>query len=258
MRTIMLAGAMFLALLLTSGASGQTVDLKLKDGKVLKDALVARVNDATYVVQTQDGLLELKGDELAPGALAEVDFSNRLRPAVTHHFDDVHADGTATRHWTIHFRNRDSKVWTELRMGLAPWELRMVDQRRFVDEHGMPLNVTYDPPRKKWQADRQKRVEYTLPLNVPLAPGEESKITGTATSAYAARTDEGWRYRFVGDYAEDRLLSLKVKLPQWAEVTSITPEPSATFDHDGCRYVMWRRFYHQGERFPLEIHYKLP
>ena len=258
MRTTMLVGALFLVTLASFPAQGQTTDIELKNGDVLKGALVARVNDATYVVQNGDELLELKGDELAPGTLDGVDFNSRRAPGLTHHFDDVHADGTATRHWTMFFNNHSKVVWTELRMGLAPWELRMVDQRRFVDEHGMPLHVTYDPPREKWKTDSKKVVRYELELNVPLAPGEESQITGTATSQYAAKTEDGWRYRFVGDYAEDRVLYLKVKLPQWAEITSISPPASATFEDDGCQYVMWRRYYRQGERYPLEIHYKLP
>lgn len=59
------------------------------------------------------------------------------------------------------------------------------------------------------------------------------------------------------DYAEDNLVWLKVRLPRGAGIRSITPQPSARFTQDGQEYVMWRRFYKQGEQFPLEIVYAL-
>lgn len=256
MRYFMLVGALILAT--AAVAAAPAVDLELKDGSVLKQVQVVRLQDATYLVQTADALLELSGDELAPAAVAGIDFDERRPPVPTNHCDILHADGTATRHWTMTIRNRSKKVWTELRMGLAPWELRHVDQRSFVDEQGQPLTVTYDPPREKWQADSDKVVRYALKLNIPLAPGEEADFTGTETETYLTQTEEGWRYRFVGDYTEDRLVYLKVKLPQWADIKKISPQPSATFEHEGSQYVMWRRFYQENERFPLEIYYTLP
>jgi hypothetical protein len=238
-------------------AYGQTLDLVLRDGTTLKEAKVMRLEQGRYMVQTEDALLELTEDDLKPGALAAVDFSKQKAPVLTNHYDELNADGTATRYWTMKIKNRWKKALTEIRMGLAPWELRMVDQRSYVDDHGVTLTSTYDPPREKWSQDSDKVVRHLLHLHTPLAPGETGSFTGSETSTHVIETESGKLYRFVGDYTEDRLLWLKVRLPQWAKIEDVTPAPSAQFEHEGCQYVMWRRYYQKGERFPLEIRYTL-
>jgi hypothetical protein len=258
MRAIVLIGIMVLAAtLLGTAVAAPALDVELENGKVLKDAEVVRLNPATYLVQADGQLLDLSEDELAEGTLKGVDFSKKRPPIPTHHYDQLNADGTGTRYWTMEITNRSKKVWTELRMGLAPWELRMVDQRRQVDSRGVELMSTYDPPRSKWKADSDKVVRHILHLDTPLAPGETEPITGSETSTLVLETDEGKLYRFVGDYTEDRLVNLKVRLPQWAKIERISPPASTTFEHEGCQYVTWRRFYKKGERFPLEVVYKL-
>ena len=258
MRTAMIVMAIMTLLLTVPVASGQTLDLVLRDGTTLKGAKVMRLEQGRYIAQTEDALLELTEDDLKPGTLAGVDFSKQKAPVLTNHYDELHADGTATRYWTMKIKNRWKKALTEIRMGLAPWELRMVDQRRHVDDHGVTLTSTYDPPREKWSEDSDKVVRHVLHLHTPLAPGETGSFTGSETSTHVMKTDEGLLlYRFVGDYTEDRLLWLKVRLPQWAEIEEVSPAPSAQFEHENCQYVMWRRYYQKGERFPLEIKYTL-
>ncbi len=231
--------------------------IKLRDGTALDNAVIVRLNPATYIVQTADALYELSEDELAPASLQGRDFPDQRAPLITQHYDEIHADGTATSTWTLPLNNRGKKAMTEIRMGLAFWERAMVDQRTFVDGRGTRLVSTYDPPRKKWADKPDKIIRHTLQLDVPLAPGESMTFTGTETTNTIRKTEEGLLYRYHGDYSEDRLVWLKVRLPQGAKIKRVSPAASVRFEHDKCEYLMWRRYYQKGEVYPLEVVYTL-
>ena len=64
-------------------------------------------------------------------------------------------------------------------------------------------------------------------------------------------------FRHPGDFAEDRLVYRKVRLPRDAEIVRVAPQPSARFSYDGFEFLTWRHFYKKGEQFPLEVVFTL-
>ncbi len=253
MKTTLILGLMLVAA--TCAAAPDTITLR--DGTKLEDAVILRLNPATYIVQTADVLYELSEDELDPASLQGRDFRDGRPPVITHHYEEIHADGNTTKYWTMHLNNRNNKAMTEIRMGLAFWERAMVDQRTFVDDRGTPLHSLYDPPREKWADKPNKIIRHTIPLNVPLAPGESMSITGSETSTKIQKSEEGLHYRFHGDYSEDRLVWLKVRLPLDAKIVRVSPAAGASFEDEGFQYLMWRRYFKKGEVYPMEVVYTL-
>ncbi len=231
--------------------------VKLRDGTTFKDAVLVRITPATFIVQTGDALYELTSDEISPSSLQDKDFRRSKAPVVAHHYDEVHLDGTVTMYYTLPLKNDGKKALTETRWGLAPWERDYAANRTYVDDRGVTLVPTYDPPVTQWGDHPGQRVQVNMPLSVPLAPGESMTITGRETTAWTHKTDEGIVYSSPGDYAEDRLIWRKVRLPLGAHIVRVTPPPSARFTHEGHEYVMWRRFYKQGEAYPLEVVFTL-
>lgn len=229
----------------------------LRDGTTFNHAVLVRLTPATFVVQTADALYELSEDEIDPATLRATHFTGAKPPLVTHHYDEIHADGTVTIHWSLPMHNDGRKAVTEMRMGLAPWERGHAAGRSYVDERGTPLISVYDPPLDRWEDRPDQQVRQIIPLAVPLAPGESTTITGRETVTWTRKTAEGLVYSSPGDYAEDRLVWRKVRLPRGATVIRATPEPSARFSHEGCEYLMWRRYYRANERFDLEVVYTL-
>lgn len=253
MKTLLIFGLMLAAVICSADPGTVT----LRDGTTLDNALIVRLNPATYIVQTDDKLLELSEDELAPASLQGHNFQDKRPPVITQHFDEVHADGTATRYWTLPITNHGRKAMTEIRMGLAFWERAVVDQNTFVDNRGMTLVSSYDPPREKWASQPDKIIRHTLAMNTPLAPGESMTFTGKQTTPRIHETKEGLLYRHNGGYSEDRLLWLKVRLPLDAQIVRMSPVPSVRFEHEGCQYLMWKHYYKKDEMFPLEVIYTL-
>ncbi len=250
--------AIFLVLMLTGAVcAAEPGTITLSDGTILEDAVIVRLNPATYIVQTKDSLFELSDDELDPASLRMHNFQDERPPVMTLHFDEIHADGTATRYWTLPITNDGKNAMTEIRMGLAYWERAMVDQVTYVDGRGISLVSTYDPPRKKWAKNPDKIIRHTLHLATPLAPGEKMTFTGSQTRNLIQGEGKKQHYRFNGDYSEDRLVWLKVRLPQDAKIEKISPAPNARFEHENSQYVMWKRYYKKGDIIPLEIFYTL-
>jgi hypothetical protein len=118
------------------------------------------------------------------------------------------------------------------------------------------LQPTFDPPRENWEPNWDRRVQVDMTLPIPVAPGEywHTAFRSTARVHYE-KVEGGYAWSHAGDYAEDRLVWLKVRLPQGASLIEATPEPSAIFEDGGFRYVMWRQFYHKGERRALRVEF---
>ena len=246
-------------ILVAAAATAETWSVKLADGTTHEGQFI-RLEAGRYLLQTEGTLLELTEDDIDP-----VTFESRTRADAaptrklveTRHYDELHADQTATQHWEMHLVNDSRKAITELRFGYAPWERKYADQRTYRDPFGNVLVPEYDPPRRDWSRKPDQRVQLSISLPVPVAPGETMTINGSETSPTVRRTEDGLHYVNVGDYAEDRLVWLKVRLPFDARIQRISPEPTARFEQDGFEFVMWRRFYARGERIPLEIVYTL-
>ncbi|HOX25517.1 MAG TPA: hypothetical protein PLL30_11900 [Candidatus Krumholzibacteria bacterium] len=240
-------------------SAGEPWTVTLSDGRTYEGTLV-RLTAGRYLLQTDTTLLELSEDDLDPRTFAVRARQDAVpeRPVgEIRHYDEVNANLTVTRWWTRHHVNEGRQAITEYRFGLAPHERALADRRTYRDWFGNELVPSYDPPRERWNEAPDARVQVTIPLAVPVAPGEEWPLTGSETSPLIERRGADLIYRHAGNYAEDNLVWLKVRLPRGATIRSITPQPSARFTQDGQEYVMWRRFYRQGERFPLEIVYAI-
>jgi hypothetical protein len=242
----------------TAGAETWTV--KLRDGSTHEGQLI-RLEAGRYLLQSEGTIYELSDDDIDPATFARHSRKDAQpdRPvAQTHLYDELHADGTATMHWESRVHNDSKKALTEMRFGLAPWERAHADARQYHDPFGNALVPSYDPPRERWAAKPDARIQVDLPLTVPVAPGETTIVNCQETAPRVQRTEKGFRYLNHGDYAENRLVWLKVRLPYGASIDSITPTPTARFTEEGYEYVMWRRYYAKGEMTPLEIRYTLP
>jgi hypothetical protein len=248
-------------LVLASGAlAAQIWDVTLRDGRTVEGSLV-RLEQGRYLLQTEDRLYELSDDDIAP-----VTFSVHPRreaaperPIVQdRQYVELAADGSETLHWMHHFTNDSPRAITEYRFGLAPWEQRTIDRRQLHDDFGRPLTLSFDPPRSEWQPGWDRRVKAAARLPVPVAPGETWSVGGRQTHPdVVVPTEQGLRYRHAGNYPEYRLVWRKVRLPRGASVVSVSPEPTARFEHDDFTYVMWRQFFREGEERFLDVIYTL-
>lgn len=231
----------------------------LTDGSRLEGTLL-RMAPARYILQTETTLYELTDDDLDPRTFSARAAREAVPARTIHdisHYDEIHADGTVTAWWVRSHVNNSRHAVDEYRFGLAPWEQLEADQRVYRDGFGNVLVPVYDPPREQWPSPPTGRVQVTLKYPVPVAPGETGKLSGSRPGFPVARRGDQFVFRAVGDYAEDNLVSLKVRLPHGARLVSVSPTASARFEVDGFEYVVWRRFYTKGERFPLEIAYTL-
>jgi len=251
-----------LTLLLLAGGAATAADpwtVTLADGTTYEGALV-RLAPARYLLQTDDALLELTDDDLDPRTFTVRARQEAVPAQPVHeirHYDELHADGTVTRWWTRRNVNEGRHAITEYRFGLAPHERGLADQCSYRDGFGNVLVPVYDPPRDQWPLHPDERIQVTLRLPVPVAPGEEWSISGRETAPWIQRRESGLVYRQAGDYAEDNLAWLKICLPQGAAIVSVSPPPSARFTQDDREYIMWRHYFKRGERYPLEVVYTL-
>ncbi len=258
-RFTVLTAAVALVAAATTARADDDWTVTLRDGSVHEGTLI-RVHPARYVLQTETALFELTDDDIDPRTFADRprrEARPRDKLSVADHYEELHRDGTATLRLILESVNSSRRALTEYRYGLAPWEQREIDNRQLLDQYGSPIALRFDPPREDWEPDWDRRVQVHAELPVPVAPGEPWSVTSIATrSAYLQEVDEGNRWRHVGDYAEDRILSLKVRLPRGTELVRTEPAATATFEDDGFTYVVWRQFYKKGERRPLAVIFK--
>jgi len=228
----------------------------LRDGTVHEGTLL-RIMPGLYILETDAALYELSDDDIDPRTFADRPRSEAQPTrslSVTNHHVELHWDGTAATYLTFFNHNQGGRVITEYRYGLAPWEQREIDQRTLRDGHGNVLHLEFDPPREEWEPYWDRRVQVSARLPIPVAPGEYWTVASqTIARANYRKVDGGWAWSHPGDYADDRLVWFKVRLPQGARMVEVSPEPSAIFDEGGFRYVIWRQFYRAGERRSLEV-----
>ncbi|MEJ2722014.1 MAG: hypothetical protein P8181_12885 [bacterium] len=167
-------------------------------------------------------------------------------------FEDVLPNGEIDVHSSKRLRNNSRTPIRELKWGIAPHELKYLESIRMLDQFGnsMPVRVVDD------LANGGKRVKVTLIR--PVFPGEEAWYTSRFLETQGTfRDGDVWVYRNVGDYPEHRLVTRSVRLPEGADVMSISPEPLHREMVDGRLLVVWRRFFMGGDRVPWEIRYRL-
>lgn len=254
---MVIAAAVLGAALAGPAGAGDSWHVVLTDGSRLEGTLL-RTAPAHYILQTETTLYELTDDDLDPRTFSARNAREAVPERRIHdisHYDEISADGTVTARWLRSHVNNEQHAIDEDRFGLAPWEQLEADQRVYRDGFGNVLVPVYDPPRDRWPSPPTGRVQVTLTYPVPVAPGETWTVSGSTPAPAAARQGDRFVYRRAGDYAEDNLVSRKVRLPRGARIVSVTPAPSARFERDGFEYLVWRRFYTKGERFPLEVVY---
>lgn len=257
--SLIMIAAVALTVVAPTAAADDDWTVVLRDGSVHEGTLI-RVLPARYVLQTETTLFELTDDDIDPRTFADRprrESRPRRTLSVADHYEELHRDGTATLRLVLDAVNTSRHALSEYRFGLAPWEQREIDGRRLLDQYGSPIPMRFDPPREDWEPDWDRRVQVHAELPVPVAPGEPWSVTLITTrSALLREVEEGYRWRHIGDYAEDRILSLKVRLPRDTELVRTEPAATATFEDDGFTYVMWRQFYRKGERRPLDVVFK--
>jgi len=232
-----------------------THEIILENGERL-EGYIRPLDEGKFLIQTKDVYLEVTPNQIlqvdGSSDLAELFKTNQI-PLLTYRtYEELDSDGNLT--WYSHFtrKNSSDQIITELNWGKAPHELTLYQDEKVYDEFGNELFM-----REVNRDDGGRQV--FVNLTVPILPGEEMSFSDRFTwRNYAKQKDGIWIYKHAGDYPENRLVIKMVRLPQGAEIVNISPEPVKKFEHNGYRYVAWRRYYVKGEVVPLTIEYKLP
>jgi hypothetical protein len=243
-----------LAALLAAAAcpAADAAEVELADGRTL-DGVLRPVTHGLYLLQADDALYELDGREI--GAVDGVPGPPLLADAEPLAFVSsyriVRPDGDVEVWSSQSQENRTNKLLTWLRWGAAPHELEAYRTMSAFDVYGNRLAHRLEPREGSDVHD------VIVDFAVPVMPGESVEISfRTVQKGMAALADGVWTFTFAGDCPEDRLQDLKLRLPDGAEVLSVSPAVRV-IEHDGAPLVFWRRYYPEGARFPLTVTYRL-
>ncbi|MBU0742882.1 hypothetical protein KKG45_07045 [bacterium] len=243
---------LILAVLATCCAAADTVEVELTDGRTLTGVL-RPVTDGLYLLQADETLYELRGDEIAAvdGRADAWSVGKAKRLIHTNSYRRVLPDGDLEIWQSMSVDNEGKKLLTWFSWGAAPHELYMYEDMVALDAYGNRLAHRLEPRRGTDVHD------VIVDFAVPVMPGESVEIMVRAVRRGAARFADGvWTFTHHGDYAEDRLQELKVQLPAGATVLSVSP-PVRVVEHGGSPLVFWRRYYPRGETYPLTVTYEL-
>lgn len=244
--------AMAALLLILAASYCGAVEVRLADGRTLTGAL-RPIDDATYLLQTDDALLELTGSQIR-----EVDGRRDLpRPDGRHLvrsscYEVLRADGSVESWNTFHASNDGRAMLTSLQWGAAPHEMEKYRTLKVLDPWGNTLRHRFEP---RPGTDIQNVI---VELAVPVPPGGSVELsTSMIRPRGAVRDGDVWTCTFPGDFPDDRLYSRLLRLPPGAEVVAVEPEVRV-HKHDGASFVSWRRYYPKEAMFPLTVKYRLP
>ncbi|MFQ6032279.1 MAG: hypothetical protein ACE5K2_05090 [Candidatus Zixiibacteriota bacterium] len=230
-------------------------EIVLENGERLK-GYIRPLDEGRFLIQTKDVYLEVTANQIlqVDGSMNLTDlFRGDQRPLLTYRtYEELDSEGNLILYSHFTRKNSSDRIITELNWGKAPHELDSYQDERVYGQLGNELSM-----REVSRDDGGRQV--FVDLKVPVLPGEEMSHSHRFTvKNYAKRENGMWIYRHNGDYPENRLVVKMVRLPQGAEIVNISPEPVRNFEHDGYRYVAWRRYYVKGEVIPLTIEYRLP
>jgi hypothetical protein len=249
-------GSMWLVMgLVATAHAGSQRRIQLADGRELQ-GLVLPATECTWIVQTDDLCLELTAAQIARvdgkagvATLVERNASPLLR---TETFDDVFPDGSVLLHSSFARFNDGTTRIDRIKWGLAPHELALIPHWQAFDEFGNELPIQVEKRENGRQMARARLVR-------PIVPGETLRFTSRIQYEDLVQRDgDVLRYEHQGDYPEDRLVTKMVRLPAGATIVSVSPEPVQRFEIEDRPYVLWRRYYVAGEKFPLQVRYGLP
>ena len=246
---------LIIAVLTLSAAGALAVEpseVELKGGKTLTGVL-RPVLDSIYLLQTEETLYELSGSEIVrvDGGTDLPRIDTHRYFAATNSYRRLLPSGDLEISSTMTIRNRGKKIQTTVQWGAGPREVRMYETMQAMDVYGHELEYRLEP------RSGTDIMNVIVDLDVPVMPGEDMDLSTRLLERDRARLVDGvWTYTHWGDYAEDRLQNLKVELPAGAEVLSVNP-PVRVVEYDGRQFVFWRRYYPEGEQFPLTVSYRL-
>ncbi len=240
-----------LFLILAASCCG-AAEVRLTDGRTLTGTL-RPIDDATYLLQTDDALLELTGSQIR-----EVDGRRDLprpegrRLVRSSCYEVLRADGSAETWNTFHVENGGRALQTRVEWGVAPHEMETFRTLKVVDPWGNALPHRFEP---RPGSDVQSVI---VELVVPILPGESVELaTSMIRPRSSVRDGDLWTCTYPGDFSDDRLYSRLLRLPPGAEIVSVEPEVRV-HEHGGASFVSWRRYYPKGAMFPLTVTYRLP
>jgi len=238
------------------GQESQSIhEIILENGERL-EGYTRPLDEGKFLIQTKDVYLEVTANQIlqVDGSpdLTELLKGNQI-PLLTYRtYEELDSDGNLRYLSYFTRRNSSEEMITVINWGKAPHELTLYQDERIYDKFGNELSM-----REVSRDDGGRQV--FVDLAVPILPGEEMSFCHQFTwKNYAKRKDGIWIYKHRGDYPENRLVVKMVRLPLGAEIVNISPEPVKNFEHNGYSYVVWRRYYVEGEIVPLTIEYKLP
>ncbi len=232
--------------------AADAVEVELTDGRILTGVLRPVVS-SLYLLQADDALYELGGREISavegetgPPVLDDAD-----QLVYNMSYRNVLPNGDVEYWSRMSIQNGDKKLLTWMSWGAAAHELDAYRTMTALDAYGNPLDHRIEP------REGTNVYDVIVDLEVPVMPGEHMEISfRTVHKGVAEFADGAWTFVFAGQFGEDRLQDLKLRLPAGAEVLSVSP-PVRVIEHDGAPLVFWRRYYPKGTAFPLTVTYTL-
>jgi len=230
------------------------VTVELRDGRVIEGVL-RQIETSRYLLQSGPALYEMTGDEIARVDGREgppPPASDTPPPVRSDTYEVVRPDGDVELWVTLRSVNDTPRVWTFVQWRAKPHELEMMRSMAAYDAYGHHLTHRVEPHPG---SDLHHVI---VDLEVPIAPGESALLTRRYLRRDSVtEADEGYVFRFAGDYPEDRIVQRKVRLPRGAEVVRVEPPPVQQFEHEGHPIIVWRRYFPRQVTDPQTIVYRL-
>lgn len=238
-----------------SSRAAEKHTITLAGGETI-EGLVLPLSDCAFLVQNGDRSIEIPAD-----GIVKVDGSPDLSPLLRSGegpllrddiLEVIREDRSVILHSARSVENRSRTIVDHLSWGIAPHEEPLIPEWQVFDPFGNELVMTVNPP------DENGRRQARATLVRPVLPGETIRCSDRIVFHDRISEDENaFLYRHRGDYPEARLVTKMILLPPGAEVIVATPEPLRRFDFEGAPCLVWRRFFAEGEVYPIEVRYRL-
>jgi hypothetical protein len=245
---------LFLALLCAVTAlADDTVTVKVRGLGDPVEGWLRKIDDSRWVLQGPDRYYEIDGADIesVDGRKGEPkDSGKRVLPFTS--YDEVLPDGGVLSWNRMEIVHRERRPMTYVQWGAKPHELEWTyNDFHLFDDYGNELEVERTP---REDGGLSLRAE----LAVPVCENEKlTLVSRNVVKQWAWEENGVWTLSHNGDFPDDRLWVRKVRLPEGAEVLTVSPDADL-FEHDGAPIVLWRRYYPKGVILPLTVTYRLP
>jgi len=247
--------ALFVApLLLLPSAAEETQRVTLAGGEELF-GLVIPTSECTVLIQSDEMCVEVplsKIEKVDGSPDVSTLFRDQTPPLLRYDtFEKIERNGDLVLHSSFAQANRSSEIVREIRWGIAPHEVALLENWKVFDDLGNSLPITV----QEGEGDVRRA---SAALVRPILPGETLRFANRILMpGYVTKEADRFVYTNRGDYPEKRLVTRMVRLPEGAEVLSAEPKPIQQFDSGGSPVVVWRRVYARGEDYPFRVTYRL-